>query len=137
MEWIRRYVKHKDLIQRKITSIKEEGNTLVVEYKDKTVRYVFQPTLTDLNAGKDEKEYICIVTLNNRNNINFLYNKWKEAAANTRLSLIFFNPYSVAEQKWVIHPHVHNKSADPSSLKKGLLAMAENVDEIKALPKEA
>ena len=38
------------------------------------------------------------------------------------------NPFSATENKWVIHPHVHNRVADSESIKKGLKAMFKSVE---------
>ena len=43
----------------------------------------------------------------------------------------FANPFSKLEKKWVVFPSTHNKVSEENKIKEGLIALYENVDEIK------
>ena len=69
-----------------------------------------------------------MITLSNDVNIQAVYNVWDRLAANMDLVIIFVNPFSATEEKWVLKPYLHNKVCDRSSLLQGLRAMAELVE---------
>jgi len=123
-------VKHRDLVARKIVSVEEEEGGVLVTYKDKKVLFVPALTLDDPSALTAGKEAKTIVTLNNEGNVAFLLKHWKEASSQPNLTIMFINPFSSGDTKWVICPHIHSKIADPSSLKLGLESMSELVDPI-------
>ncbi|MBN1646342.1 hypothetical protein JW868_04860 [Candidatus Woesearchaeota archaeon] len=66
-----------------------------------------------------------IITLNTQKNVQIFIRQFSKYAQNLFLTIIFVNPS--ANQKWLIKPHVHNLVADKTSLKRGIMALSENV----------
>lgn len=73
-----------------------------------------------------------IVTLSNEENIESVYRMWDALAADENLIVIFANPFSALEEKWLLKPCLHDRVCDRSSLLQGLKAMAELVEPIDA-----
>lgn len=132
-EWAANYFKHRDILTEKIEKIKTVKEGLQVINKDGTEKYIliapflseFKPLLQDIE-GKD----IAIVVFNNRDNFNAMLNEWDELVKHQKLSVIFVNPFSMTDTKWLISPYFHNKIADPESLKSGLKSLFSSVEEI-------
>jgi len=133
VEWTELFVKHRDIVARKIVSIKKEGNRVKVEYKDKKALFLACPSLKDIDMIKSEvKEdiFVSVVTFNSEKSLKFLTDNWNEFSGNCRLSFYFINPFSKLDTKWIICPYTHAKICDPSSLKTGLKSMFEGVDAV-------
>lgn len=129
--WGASYVRHRDLMAGKIKEIKAEKDRLVIENKDGSKDLVVAlPDLSKLDASSVKLQTI-FITLNRKDNLKFLIDKWKELSAVKEISIIFLNPDSELEQKWIIRPFVHARICDEKTLKQGLKSMFETVDEIK------
>jgi hypothetical protein len=130
-EWTVNYVKHKDMILNKIEDIKENSDSITVKYDDKEVLFLIIPHLTNLNTFfKHEKdEEITLVILNTKENFNLVVKNWKKLSEYTKLKIMFVNPESSLEKKWIISPHFHSKICDETSLRSGLMTMFESVSE--------
>jgi len=128
LEWAEHYVKHRDLIFRRIEKIEKQQNSLMVKYKDGS----FEQFLPCLNLEMFDvtkiKFAVTVVTLNTKHNLDVLIKKWKELAEKKDLKIIFFNPDSELEKTWIIKPYVHNRICDEKSLNQGLKAMFETVE---------
>lgn len=130
LDFIKTYLKNKDLFFKRIESIEEKEDVLFIKYKQKEVELAAQVKLDENaleNLGKMKNP--AIVTLNTKDNLNFLLKKWDEIAKHVQLTLYFTNPFSKTERIWTIMPHMHSRIADPQSLKLGLTTMFENVEE--------
>ena len=134
VEWAISFVKYMDIVKKSIQDIKAEENKVLVKFKEKEQLFLILPEL-----DKDKLESfselikdksIIIITLNSDNNITFLAENWKELSKNPLLSFYFVNPESSTDKKWAICPHAHNKIADISSLKPGLMSIAEGVEKV-------
>ena len=124
------YTKNRDLIVKKILSIEKNDKGFLVKYKDKEVNFFIIPLLKGLdflNALKSE-DYITTVVLNTTENLDFLIKNWNSLCNYKNLSLCFVNPFSTTEKKWIIHPYIHSRICDESSLKQGLRSMFETVE---------
>jgi hypothetical protein len=98
--------------------------------KEDTKEWVMSvPDLSKLDA-KAVKEPTIFVTLNKKGNLKFLADSWKAISAVKEISIIFINPDSQLDTKWIIRPYVHSRICDDNSLKLGLKSMFETVDEI-------
>lgn len=138
-QWALLYVKHRDINVKKIADIKDTDYGFLVANNDGTATScVIQVLLGDINRGfiqataAADKKSVLIVTLSNDDNIRAAYRMWEVIAANPGLLIVFVNPFSSQEEKWVLKPFLHNKVCDRTSLLQGLKAMAELVEPIDA-----
>lgn len=130
LEWAEHYLKHRDLILRNIDSLEIKDDRISVKYKDGTSEQLIAfPDLDELTLD-DIKENTTIVTFNTKKNFKVLIDKWKSFSEVKELKLIFFNPDSETERRWIIKPYIHNRFCDEKSLKQGLSAMFNTVETI-------
>ena len=131
MGWGASYIKHRDLMNGKIKELKIEKDRLLIENKDGSHDLVVG--LTDLSkmSISGVKLPTIFITLNKKDNLKFLIDKWKDISAVKEISIIFINPDSQLDTKWIIRPFVHARVCDDSTLKQGLKSMFETVDEVR------
>jgi len=130
IEWGENYLRNKDIVLNRIKDMKVEKGRIVITNKDESHETAISlPELSKMEASS-VKEPTIFITLNKKENLKFLGDNWKAIAAVKEISIIFINPDSQLETKWIIRPYVHNKICDDSSLKTGLKAMFETVGEI-------
>lgn len=137
-EWTIQFIKNKDIIQKKILEIKDNGNTVEVIFKDNKRQLLFiQPDVKLVEVAdaleqstKDPLMFVSIVCLNKRTNLQELIKNWQRIVDFPQLSMYFVNPESATDKKWMIYPHTHHKISDPSSLKLGLESMFSTVQEV-------
>jgi len=128
-EWAVGYVRHKDILTRNITNIKEERDKVIVELKDKEQVFLVRPTADDsIIKGVNKDKNINIVMLNSGENLDFLIKNWSKLIKFEKLTLFFINPFSELDTKWFICPYVHDRICDKDSLKLGLKTMFETVE---------
>jgi hypothetical protein len=132
-EWALHYLQNKDLITRTIVDIKKEqdGWDFVIETKTGP-RYVL--VIADLaglqpNLERMKDKNVLVVTPNRRHNVDHLITLWPEITQNPKLTMVFVNPYSDLEKKWIIMPHVHDRIIERKALKLGLDSLFTTVDE--------
>lgn len=133
--WTISFVKNKDIISKKIEKIENgKGNfDLYVKFKDKEQYFIITPSIADIDSIIQKINYIyyfTIVTFNSKENFDSLLKNWKRLVDFKFLSIIFINPFSELDKKWVIFPYTHNKICDESSLETGLKAMFGMVEPI-------
>lgn len=130
-EWAVVYIRNMDVTRRKLKSISDDtkGYDLVAEYADKKRYFLAIPFFSSIDEFKNAfaDEHITIVSFNTKQNINFLIKNWKKLSQHPKISLIFVNPFSMGDKKWVLYPWTHNRIADPSSLSTGIRSMAEGI----------
>lgn len=63
-------------------------------------------------------------------NILAVYKAWEPLSKNSSLLVVFANPFSATEDKWILKPFLHNKVCDLNSLLQGLKAMSELVEPV-------
>ena len=135
VEWAISYEKHRDIIKKDIASIEKraEGYDLLVRYKD-TIKYLLIiPTLGDvenLSIKLKEGKNTTIITINSAGNLQFLIDNWKRFIDFSEFTIIFINPFSMTDKRWMIRPHVHNKIAENCALEKGMKSMFSAVEPI-------
>ena len=133
--WTATFLKHRDLVSRRIVSIKESAGELFVQTKEGDEQYIIDPSLErfsetiDMAAQAQDKRFI-IVCLNNPSNVDILLRQWNQASALKLLSIYFVNPFSEPDNKWIIRPHTHARVSDPESLELGVRSLAEGVHTI-------
>ena len=140
VDWTVNFVKNKDAISKKIEQIEngKDGFDLYVKYKDKEQYFIVLPKIADVDSiikrigdsAKSDASHFSIVTLNSKVNFEAMLKNWNMLAEFRLLNITFINPFSGGDKKWGIYPYIHNKVCDESSLKSGLKAMFETVEQI-------
>lgn len=135
VEWTANFVKNKDVVARKIENIEKnkDGFDLYVKFKDKEQFFIISPSINNLDLiipKLKSDSYFCIVILNSGENLDSLIKNWRRLIEFKFLSVIFVNPFSQLDKKWIIYPYTHHKICDESSLKTGLKSMFEMVEPI-------
>jgi hypothetical protein len=126
LDWFVRYTKNRDLVFKKISEVKEEGNKAIVMRKDgRNIHYYTIPFPEDLEkaAGAISDEHKGLIVYNTRENFEKLIKAWKRLSEIKNLTIYLVNPFSKLEKKWIINPHIHNAISDSASLKQGLESM--------------
>lgn len=131
--WFVQYLKHRDVFDKKLRQINDNGETVHVKYKDAELTGIVKPILENIdNLVKDIKceERVNLVTYNSKKNLKFLINSWDKLANCPNLKVIFANPDTNGDHKWIIVPHTHSKITPSSSLKPGLESLFQSVEEV-------
>ena len=134
-DWTISFIKNRDIVAKKIEQIEngKDGFDLYVKYKDKEQYFIIAPNLADIDLIMQKMNdifHFTIVTLNSKENFDSVLKSWSKLINFKFLSIIFVNPFSQLDKKWIIFPHTHHKISDESSLKSGLKAMFEMVEPI-------
>ena len=135
VDWAINFVKNKDIVARKIEKIENEKNgfDLYVKYKDREQYFIIAASIDDIDSiirKLNNDYYFSIVTLNSKENFEILLKNWNRLIDFKFLSIIFVNPFSELDKKWIVFPYTHQKICDESSLKTGLKSMFEMVEPI-------
>jgi hypothetical protein len=132
-EWTLHYLQNKDLITRSIVSIEknEDGWDLIVNTKTEPRFVIVLPDFAALGPALDrvKDKNVLVVTLNKRQNVDALVSLWPQIVAHPKLTLVFVNPYSALEKKWIIVPYVHERIIERKALKLGLDSLFMTVEE--------
>ena len=142
-DWAIRFLKNKDILAKKIEKIERDkgGFDLYVKYKDREQYVIVAPQLKDLDSIIKKisgNSYFSIVTLNSKENFDAVVKSWSRLTGFKFLNIIFVNPFSESDKKWVIFPHTHHKICDEGSLEAGLnsmFVMVEPIEENQLLAK--
>ena len=135
VEWVIDFARNKDLISKKIESIEtnKDGFDLHIKYKDREQYFIIIPNITDFDniiQKFNNNSYFSIVTLNSKNNLDVVIKNWNRLVQFKFLNIIFVNPLSELDKKWIVFPYTHQKVCDGSSLENGLKSMFEMVEPI-------
>jgi hypothetical protein len=135
VDWTVNFVKHKDVLTKKIEKIEKnkDGFDLYVKYKDREQYFIILPEITDIDAiiqKISNQKYFSIVTLNSKSNFEIILKSWSKLVSFKFLNIIFTNPFSELDKKWIIFPHTHHRIADEDSLETGLKSMFGMVEPI-------
>lgn len=135
LDWTINYAKNKDVVSKKIESIEsgKGGFDLYIKYRDREQYFIISPVIPDITPIIQKLRndaYISIVTLNSRENFDALMKNWGNLVSFKFLNIIFVNPFSETDKKWIIFPHTHQKICDEGSLKTGLKSMFDMVEPI-------
>jgi len=133
VDWTISYIKNKDIVSKKIEKIEneKEGFDLYVKYKDREQYFIIELNIKNIDLITqmiNDNSYFSIVTLNSKENFDAMIKNWSKLVCFKSLSIIFINPFSQLEKKWIIFPYTHNKICDESSLETGLKSMFEMVE---------
>ncbi|MBI1936224.1 hypothetical protein HYS31_07335 [Candidatus Woesearchaeota archaeon] len=133
--WAADFVKNKDSISKKIEKIEngKEGFDLYVKYKDRDQYFIISPAIKDIEQiirRINNNSHFSIVVLNSKDNFDIVLKNWNTLTGFKFLSIIFVNPFSESDKKWIVFPHTHHKICDEASLEAGLKSMFQMVDQI-------
>lgn len=131
-DWAVRYIKNKDIITKKITSLKENDNDFTV-LREAEHKYFIMPFLNDIKEiTNDIKKYEygkTLICFHTKNNFDFLINNWKAFVELGRHFVIYFvNPFSKLDRVLNVCPYTHQLISDEESLELGLKTMSETVE---------
>jgi len=142
-EWTIRYVKNKDVISKKITSLNEKDNEFIVQKGEIEHKYLIIPVINDtdsiINTAAEYEHGKTLICFHTKSNFEFLIKNWGIFVDLGRNFIVYFiNPFSKTERVLSICPYTHHLISDKDSLVLGLKTMAENVeftteDEIKKI----
>ena len=134
IDWTINFIKNNDIISKKIKQIEngKDGFDLYIKYKDREQYFIIVPTITDIDSiiGKVNTAsgvHFSIVTLNSKENLDIIVKNWNKLINFKFLKIIFVNPFSELDKKWIIFPYTHHKICDESYLENGLRSMFELV----------
>lgn len=127
VDWVKTYIKNKDVVNKSIENIKEDKDfDLIVNYKDKEEFYIIEAFIKDINLILNKlvnNKVITLIVFNSEENFNFIVGNWKKFIDLSNFKIIFVNPFSEMDEKWIIKPYMHHKICDESSLRLGLKSM--------------
>lgn len=136
-DWALTFLKNRDVVQRRISKLEEFDDHILITNKDSTsVVVIIKETVRDMRKVLDNllalqkrhrADRLILVLFNQKQNLEMVLKEWKQLAAIPGLSIIFANPRN--NSKWILSPHIHNKIADPKSLRQGLVSMLQEVGE--------
>ncbi len=132
-EWALMYFKNRDIMLQKIDKIDEKDESIIISNNDGSMNHVEVKEFVDdleivVNTFKDKSG--TLVMFNNKDNLDFVIDNWQKLIELKELTLIFVNPESLQEKKWIINPYVHDKVTEPKSLRAGLIALFTTVDPV-------
>jgi hypothetical protein len=131
-EWYINYKKHKDLFYGKIVEFQDLNGVILIKNNDGSIeKSIVMDTVTSfisLLGTMPATEKITIVALNKHANISVLLGEWKKLTAYSSLTIMFANPASLLDKKWMIKPAVHDGIMDSAALKEGIMSIASGVD---------
>ena len=135
VDWAINFVKNKDIVARKLEKIENEKNgfDLYVKYKDREQFFIIAPRIEEIDSilqKTNNDSYFSIVTLNSKENFDAMLRNWNKLVSFKFLNIIFVNPFSELDKKWIVFPYTHQRICDESSLKNGLKSMFEMVEPI-------
>jgi hypothetical protein len=134
-EWTEKYLKNRDIITCLIQSMEKnkDGWDIIVHAKNADKFYSVMPSIENFDdvLKKAEGNYVMIVAYNTKKNLDKLIDGWSMLAKHPNLSVMFVNPDSALDKKWIIFPHTHDKITEKASFKRGLKAMFETVEEMR------
>lgn len=140
-DWTFHFIKNKDIVLKKIVGIEEYVNQdyIFVEYKDKKMVYYVVPFIDDFEKvwsslqefkNKTNSTGSCIVMFNNKENLDNVIEKWDIINKDPKFQIVFSNPFSITEKRWIIIPHTHSMITEATALKSGLKSLFGTVDPI-------
>lgn len=134
-EWTVNYLKNKDLFTRNIEKIegKKDGWDLIIKTKTGDKYCLIQPVIENINEiiKKLDDSFVKLVVFNKKANLNIIIENWSKIIDFPKFSIMFVNPNSELEKKWVIFPYTHNKITEKVSLKRGLKTLFQTVESMK------
>lgn len=127
--WCRVFLENRDIMLKKIVSLKEEDHKVLAVFKDKKQTFFIWPAADRSDIAElSSAENPVMVTFNTEENLRWVMKRWDDLIKITTLSIYFVNPFAQADIKWVLHPHTHSKICAGGSLERGLRSMFDMVE---------
>lgn len=134
VKWAVDFLKNKDLLAKKIEKVENgrDGFDLYVKYRDREQYVIVAPKISiDAILQKiNNNFYFSIVTLNSEENFKAVIKNWNRLIGFKFLNIIFVNPFSSLDKRWIVFPHTHQKICDGAFLENGLKSMFGMVEPI-------
>jgi len=133
LDWAVTFVKNKDIITKKIEKITKNNDGFTVKKTDSKDTFIVVPFIHDFNQiiqKLNKEDSFIIVVLNSKENFDIIIRNWDKLIDFNLLTIVFANPFSRLEKKWMLKPYFHNIICDNTSLKKGLSSMFEMVEPV-------
>lgn len=134
-EWTVHYLRNKDVLTKNIEKIEEnkEGWDLIIKQKSGDRYCLIMPEIKDIDKviEKLDSLNVLLVVLNTKKNLDAVINSWKSLVDHPKFCIMFVNPDSELEKKWIIYPHTHHKITEKGSLKKGLKSLFLTVESVR------
>ncbi|MDD9954483.1 MAG: hypothetical protein OXR66_09210 [Candidatus Woesearchaeota archaeon] len=118
-EWLVLYVRHKDMLDKKLVDHKEDGNMITFTYKDRNVVGIVQEQLEVVEIKGES----VIATLHTKENVEYLANHWEQFTKHNDLTIIFAHPGR--NEKLVIKPKTHATISE--NVVQGLWSLSQGV----------
>ncbi len=131
-EWTVIFLRTRDILPKKIEKITEDDDRVTVLYKDgrKEVYLIKGLELSTKDIAVDSADSIVLVCYNTVSNLDFVVREWNILVEMQKLRIVFVNPSSRHQRRWMLTPYIHNKIADTANLKNGLMAIFETVEPV-------
>lgn len=130
-EWLKEYIKHRNLMKQDILKLDDKPTIFSVEYKSKKHKYLIitdpHKLTDDLDLMKDNT-HLSLIVPNQKEFVEAMIKSWDKLIVSPMLSIFFVNPHAQGEKKWIIYPCTHNSISDKASLKTGLMSLFEGVE---------
>jgi hypothetical protein len=132
-EWLAPYLKSRDAMQKQIVEIADADYGFLVRYVSRQGFFLIEPKPGDISGAVSRlpvsgSAEVTAVFFNTKENFKAVVDSWKSLAAIRNLKLIFVNPESEEETKWVVAPYVHSLVCDEHSVARGLKSMFSMVE---------
>jgi hypothetical protein len=115
-EWTRQFITMRAAARGQTVNIHEQPDGFSVVQDGVMTKYVVQDTLSV------PKEFEgTIVTKSNKENVERCIFAWDAISSNPSLTIFFVNAEN--GEKWALKPYHHDKIADKSTLKQGLMTL--------------
>ncbi len=134
-EWAVNYIKNRDLLIKSLEKIEkgEEGFDFTAVFKDKKQYFIVKPlieSMSEIINKINKEEHFSLVVFNTKENFKEVVDNWNILTEFRNLSIIFVNPFSESDKKWVIYPYTHHKICDESALESGLRTIFKTVGSV-------
>ncbi|MCF7862228.1 hypothetical protein K9M79_08380 [Candidatus Woesearchaeota archaeon] len=130
--WVIEYIKHRDLLENSLKEIKEIApGELLVRKSDSNIQCLIDDNLDNIvNLLENTDHKLMIVVPNKISNLKALRKNWETLSKHRQLKILFVNPDSGTDKRWIIIPYIHNRISDPKTLSQGLKTLFESVEVI-------
>ena len=132
VEWTERLIRHNDMLLKKIKSIDKgiDGFDIIARQEPKDKYIIVEPFLENVEAVRSllkEDVKAMLVVYNTKENLDVLFREWKQLNNFPEFCIMFVNPFSELDLKWIVCPYTHDKVTEKDSFVTGLKALFESV----------